>query len=75
MLLALAYSLFRSLLDLLVLNAPDPVLALRRLPDIGADEDSVRRVAQTGHRCTNMTVRKVQRRHGVEPAPCRSKRL
>jgi len=27
-----------------------------------------------GHRCSNMTVRKVLRRHGLEPAPRRSQR-
>src|SRR5215831_14474094 len=32
------------------------------------------RVEQACHRCSNMTVRKVLRRHGLEPAPRRSQR-
>src|SRR5262244_1099114 len=35
---------------------------------------AVRELLKLGHRCSNMTVRKVPRRHGLEPAPRRSQR-
>ena len=35
---------------------------------------AVRELRKLGHRCSHLTVRKVLRRHGLEPAPRRSQR-
>ena len=52
----------------------DLILKLARENEGWGYRRIVGELRKLGHRCSNLTVRKVLRRHGLEPAPRRSRR-
>ena len=55
-------------------RAPDLILKLARENQGWGYRRIVGELLKLGHRCSNITVRKVLRRYGLEPAPRRSQR-